>query len=112
MVCIVHIGGVLDGVRAGSHRVPRAIRAIGVNRQLQAEFVRDVGRRFHLVEGESLKAGHILIAAGGPIHLDHVDMGGHLLPHHAKHFGHAIGGASRRGEQNPAGAGWPVTLNP
>ena len=48
--------GVLDGVDAGEDRVVDALVAVGVGGDLEAEHVRLVGDRLHLLEAELLRA--------------------------------------------------------
>jgi len=45
-----------DRVCSRPHRVARAVRPIGVNRQLAAETVRGIGGRLDLIESEGLES--------------------------------------------------------
>ena len=93
----------LDGLRAREHRGPAARGAVRMDRDPFACLVRHVGGGAHLLEGERLIAGRVLVAAGGSVDLDPVRPRRELLPGHALHFGDAIGGTGvrRRGHAGP-----------
>ena len=64
----------LDGVDAGEDRVVDALVAMGVRGDLEAEHVRLVGDRLHLVEAELLRADAVAERedAAGRADLDHL----------------------------------------
>src|SRR5450755_1149033 len=61
-----------------------------MDRNALAGAMRDIGCRFHLIKSVGLKAAHVLVAAGRPIHLDPVRTLRQLLARRALDLCHAI----------------------
>jgi hypothetical protein len=65
-----------------------------MNGDLFSELVRGIDGRFDFFVVVGLKAGGVVVGAGGCIHFDDVSARGNLLAHHAQYFWDAIGDPS------------------
>ncbi len=69
---VVHVGAVLDRVRARADRVSHSAGAVGVYRHFFAQAVGGLDNRSHLVERDRLRAVHVLESAARSKDLDPV----------------------------------------
>ena len=69
---VVHVGAVLDRIRAGANRIAHAAGAVRMNRHFLAGGVGGVDDGFHFVEGDGLRAVDAFVAAARAEDLDPV----------------------------------------
>jgi hypothetical protein len=74
------VNGMFQRISSGGNRITSAIRAIRMDRDALSVLVRHLDGRLHFVAGEGLLSGHILVTAGGAIHLDYIHTSGDLFP--------------------------------